>query len=204
MIFDIVFGILLLTGVLRGIRRGFAGQVIHVGGIVLGVMFAGMLTKYTGSRVEPYLTRVPVEIRPSVMHIIALLAIVLVVWIVGGIALARYRVKALGAPVASGQDRMFGAALGLLTNAVLICLLIEAIEHLPKPIRETDFVSVQMHQSLGVQWSQKIPIAPWIAKVPEVQDLFEQVKKIAEHFRPTEEKPVDELKKAAEDLIKLE
>jgi uncharacterized membrane protein required for colicin V production len=204
MILDIVFCIVLLTGLLRGVRRGFAGQVIHVGGVVLGVMFAGALARYGGPHLESHLTRVPEAIRPSVLHVGAFLAILLAVWIVGGISLARYRIKTYGSSAASGQDRLLGAVLGALTSAVVACLVVYGIERLPKPIREAELVKVQMRQSLAVQWSRKVPVAAWIANVDEVEDLFVNVQKIADHFRPSDEDAVESFQKAAEDALRFD
>lgn len=204
MILDVVFCIVLLMGLLRGVRRGFAGQVIHVGGVVLGVMFAGALARYGGPHLESYWTRVPEAIRPSVLHVGAFLAIVLAVWIVGGIWLGRYRVKTYGVSAASGQDRLLGALLGALTSAVVVCLVVYGIERLPKPIRDAEFVKVQLKQSLAVQWSRKIPVAAWIANVDEVEDLFANVQKIADHFRPSDDDAVENFQKAADDVLRLD
>lgn len=183
MILDIVFGILVLLGIFRGLRRGFAGQIVYVGAIVLGVMFAGTLVQLGGIYVEPYLSRLDEGIRPAAMHWLAVVLITLCVWILGGIVLTRYRVKSIGVPTASGQDRLFGALAAAATNLVLVCLLVAGLEQLPEPVQKSEFLQTQMHQSLAVQWSHKIPVAAWITKVPEVQDLFAHTTAIAGHFR---------------------
>lgn len=202
MVLDIAFGILVLLGVFRGLRRGFAGQVVHVGAIVLGVMFAGALVKIGGSHVEPYLSRIDPEVRPAAMYWMAVVAIALVVWVVGGILLARYRVSTMGVPTASGQDRLLGGLLAAATNAVVVCLLVAGIEHLPEPIQKSEFLKTQMHQSLAVQWSDKVPVARWISNVPEVQDLFGHAAAIAEYFRGKEPgDAVEEWKTEHESLV---
>ena len=133
MILDIAFGILLLSWLMRGYRRGFLGEVVHVGGFVVGVMFAGNLVRAIGTKIEPQLERVPQDMRPAVMHLGAIVVIMLLVWIIGGILFGRNRQKMFGMPGPSPIDRAAGAALGLGIGAVIVCVLVAGFRPFAEP-----------------------------------------------------------------------
>ncbi len=58
MFIDIAVGLLLFSWLFRGYRRGLLGEVVHLGGVVLGVMFAGNLVRMAAEKVEPHLDKI--------------------------------------------------------------------------------------------------------------------------------------------------
>ncbi|MBX9656195.1 CvpA family protein [bacterium] len=201
MILDIAFGILLLSYLMRGYRRGFLGEVVSVGGFVLGIMFAGNLVRLVGSKVEPYLDRVPQDIRPAVLHLGAIVVIMLLVWIIGGILFGRNREKMLGLSGPSPIDRFSGATLGLAVGAVIVCLIVAGLGQLPNQIRDQEIVKSQIEQSKGVKYAEQIGVARWVAAVPEVQVAMNYTSAV--FHRVTSDHPVDEesLERAAKEIF---
>ena len=202
MILDIAFGILLLSWLMRGYRRGFLGQVVSVGGFVVGIMFAGNLVRAIGSKIEPHLERIPQDLRPAAMHLGAIVVIMVLVWIVGGILFGRNRQKMFGMPGPSPIDRASGAALGLGTGAVIVCLIVAGLGHLPNQIRDQELVKSQIEQSHGVKFADQAGVAKWIAAIPEVQVAMDYTSAVFN--RVTTDHPIDEeaVERAAKDIFK--
>lgn len=188
MILDIAFGILILSGLVRGYRRGFLRQTMFVGGIILGVMFAGDLVGVLGKEIEPQLKSVPIALRPSTMHVGAIAVIAIITWIVGALVFSRNREKVVGMSGPSPLDRLAGATLGVAAAAVLIALAVAGLEHLPRDVRRNDTVSGQIAASKGVQYAKKSPIAPWILDVPEVKDALAHAQTIIDGVTPGKSK----------------
>lgn len=202
MILDIAFAILLVSGLLRGYRRGFLGQVIFVGGIVLGVMFAGNVVQSFGKSLEPQLERVPVDLRPATLHLGAIAVIAIAVWILGGLLFSRNRQRFFGSSGPSPVDRLAGATLGIGTAAVIICLVVAGLDELPKQIRSHEVVQGQIDQSMGVVWAKKMPVAPWILDIPEVQDAFAYAQTVIEKVKPSGKSSNTTLDTMADQLLK--
>lgn len=202
MLFDGAFAILLISGLLRGYRRGFLGQVVFVGGVVVGIMFAGNLVNAFGKNVEEYLKRVPVDLRPATLHLGAVVAIALVVWIVGGLVFSRNRQRFFGASGPSPIDKLAGSLLGLGTAAIVVCLLVAGVERLPKEIRTNDVVAGQLEQSMGVKWAQKAPVAPWVLDIPEVKVALGHAQTVIEKVKPGGSSGKDQLENAVQEILR--
>jgi uncharacterized membrane protein required for colicin V production len=169
MFIDIAVALLLFSWLFRGYRRGLLGEVVHLGGVVLGVMFAGNLVRLAAEKVEPHLSKIPADVRPSAMHLGAIAVIAIAVWIIGSVTLGRNRGKWFGGGP-SPVDRAMGAGLAVAVTGVVVCLLVAGADQLPKEIRQNEIVKQQIDQSVSVQWASKTSVSSWLMDVPEMQD----------------------------------
>lgn len=204
MIFDVGFGLLVLSALFRGYRRAFLGQVVMLAGIILGIMFAGNLVDAFGEKLEPHLSRVPVDLRPATLHFAGVLAITLLVWLIGGILFSQNRTRFVGEGGPSLFDRTAGGLLAGATAVVVVCLIVEGIGHLPKQIREQEWVETQMAQSRGVEWAKETPVAPWLLDVPEVQVALHHAETLIDKVHAKKgslPESVDDLQKMTQDLV---
>jgi uncharacterized membrane protein required for colicin V production len=202
MFIDIAVGLLLFSWLFRGYRRGLLGEVVHLGGVVLGVMFAGNLVRMAAEKVEPHLDKIPADVRPSAMHLGAIVIIAIAVWIIGSLTLGRNRSKWFGGGP-SPFDRAMGGALAVAVGCVVVCLLVAGSEQMPKEIRNNEIVKQQLDQSLAVEWSKKTSVADWVMDVPEMQDAVAHAQVVFDKVRHSKSKSAGEkVEELADELLK--
>jgi uncharacterized membrane protein required for colicin V production len=182
MFIDIAVALLLFSWLFRGYRRGLLGEVVHLGGVVLGVMFAGNLVRLAAEKVEPHLSKIPADVRPSAMHLGAIVAIALAVWLIGSLTLGRNRGKWFGGGP-SPVDRAMGGTLALVVGAVVVCLLVAGSNQLPSEIKNNEIVRQQLDQSVSVEWARKTSVAQWVMDVPEFQDAVAHAQVVFDKVR---------------------
>jgi hypothetical protein len=173
-----------------------------MGGIVVGVMYAGNLVSAVGHKVEPHLKSVPPDLHPAALHLGAVAVLAVGTWIAGSLIFGRNRQKWFGLSGPSPVDRASGAALAVATSAVVVALLVSGIEELPKQIRTHELVAEQVDQSVGVKWVRKTQVAEWLWDVPEFRDAVGHARTVADRISSKKASATDEIEKLADNLLK--
>jgi len=119
---DIVLLILLVPGIFRGIQKGFLGQAITLGGVVLSIYVASTFTEALCAKLQEFFT-----LQETVMRIISfvliLCLVLLIVLFVGKLITDVVEKAALG-----WFNRVLGAFFALCTSAIVLGLFIMLFE----------------------------------------------------------------------------
>ena len=115
---DIVFLVLFIPGIIRGITKGFLEQVISLGGIVLSAFLAYRFSGFACDYLKEYLT-----VSDTVLHVIGFAA-VLVVSLILVILLAKVVTKAVEMASLGWLNKLLGIVFSLFTTALVLAILI--------------------------------------------------------------------------------
>ena len=115
---DIVFLVLFIPGIIRGITKGFLEQVISLGGIVLSAFLAYRFSGFACDYLKEYLT-----VSDTVLHVIGFAA-VLVVSLILVILLAKVVTKAVEMASLGWLNKILGIVFSLFTTALVLAILI--------------------------------------------------------------------------------
>ena len=115
---DIVFLVLFIPGIIRGITKGFLEQVISLGGIVLSAFLAYRFSGFACDFLKEYIT-----VSDTVLHVIGFAA-VLVVSLILVILLAKVVTKAVEMASLGWLNKILGIVFSLFTTALVLAILI--------------------------------------------------------------------------------
>lgn len=119
---DIIIAILLLIGVIAGLKEGFVKQIAALVGLVAGLLVGKMLYLTVAEQIQPFL-----HMSEKTVQVIAFVLILIVVplifsllaWLIGRV------LKSVGLGI---LDRVLGACVGILKYALLAGVIITGIE----------------------------------------------------------------------------
>lgn len=190
---DIFFGIVLFIAAWRGYRRGFAEQMLLWAGLVVAFLFAEPIAKWSEPRIGAKLTYFPEHLRPSVLYLLAIVAVWLAIYITGSINLSVYRKRIYGENRPSRPDRILGFGMGAAQGALVVSILTFLWVYVPQSIRTSEAVQKEYAASRGVQFAEEYRVVERIIDTEEVQRAWGHVKQIAEHYRsaPTKDTASD-------------
>ena len=115
---DIVFLVLFIPGIIRGLTKGFLEQVISLGGIVLSAFLAYRFSGFACDFLKEYIT-----VSDTVLHVIGFAA-VLVVSLILVILLAKVVTKAVEMASLGWLNKILGIVFSLFTTALVLAILI--------------------------------------------------------------------------------
>lgn len=183
MMFDVLFGVLLLFGAYHGAKSGFARICLNLTGVVLGVVLAETVVQFATPLLEPHLGAVAVTIRPSVLFLGSVFAVWLCCWILGSMYLRWYRVKIHGENTPSGPDRFLGIGLGLFEAAFVCGVIVWGWEMVPPTVRDAGWVKDQFAASQGVKFAGEYPYAGKLLETTEAQRVKDHLARLLDYFR---------------------
>lgn len=180
MVLDLIFGILLAIGAYRGLRRGFAHQMVRWTALIAAFVFAYPLAQRLGPWLGERLS-LPAGLVPSIALLSCLVALYGGVTIAGSIYLHFLRRK--NPDERSGADSVLGVPLGLARSALFVSVVILLLKMLPPFLKDATPLAKQMESSKVVALDDEYPIARWLLEFSEVQrvggavsDLFRTVR----------------------------
>ncbi len=115
---DIVFLLLFIPGVIRGLTKGFLEQVISLGGVVLSAFLAYRFSGFACDILKEYIT-----VSETVLHVIGFAA-VLVLSLVLVILLAKLVTKVAEMASLGWLNKVLGIVFSLFTTALILSILI--------------------------------------------------------------------------------
>lgn len=115
---DIVFLVLFIPGIIRGLTKGFLEQVISLGGIVLSAFLAYRFSGFACDILKDYIT-----VSDTVMRVIGF-ATVLVLALVAVILLAKLVTKVVEMASLGWLNKILGIVFSLFTTALILSILI--------------------------------------------------------------------------------
>ena len=115
---DIVFLLLFIPGVIRGLTKGFLEQVISLGGVVLSALPAYRFSGFACDILKEYIT-----VSETVLHVIGFAA-VLVLSLVLVILLAKLVTKVAEMASLGWLNKVLGIVFSLFTTALILSILI--------------------------------------------------------------------------------
>ena len=115
---DIVFLVLFIPGIIRGLTKGFLEQVISLGGIVLSAFLAYRCSGFACDILKDYIT-----VSDTVMRVIGF-ATVLVLALVAVILLAKLVTKVVEMASLGWLNKILGIVFSLFTTALILSILI--------------------------------------------------------------------------------
>ena len=115
---DIVFLLLFIPGIIRGLTKGFLEQVISLGGVVLSAFLAYRLSGFACDILKEYIT-----VSETVLHVIGFAA-VLVLSLVLVILLAKLVTKVAEMASLGWLNKVLGIVFSLFTTALILSILI--------------------------------------------------------------------------------
>ena len=123
-VLDIVLLVLLVPGILRGALKGFLGQAVTLGGVIISIYVACTFTDAVCLRLKEYLTLQDTVLR-IISFVLILSVVLLVVLYIGKLITDVAEMAALG-----WFNRVLGALFALFTSAIVLGLLIIFFETL--------------------------------------------------------------------------
>lgn len=115
---DIVFLLLFIPGIIRGLTKGFLEQVISLGGVVLSAFLAYRFSGFACDILKEYIT-----VSETVLHVIGFAA-VLVLSLVLVILLAKLVTKVAEMASLGWLNKVLGIVFSLFTTALILSILI--------------------------------------------------------------------------------
>ena len=115
---DIVFLLLFIPGIIRGLTKGFLEQVISLGGVVLSAFLAYRFSGFACDILKEYIT-----VSETVLHVIGFAA-VLVLSLLLVILLAKLVTKVAEMASLGWLNKVLGVVFSLFTTALILSILI--------------------------------------------------------------------------------
>lgn len=189
--FDILFAIVLLLGALRGHRLGFARQMIHLSGLVLGVLFAEPLGKFLLPWFAENLAAFPRTVHQPIMFVGTCLGIWVLSVVAGSLYLKAYRQHVFGRNVPSPGDRYFGAAMGAGKAAALVALLVYGLNLLPNAVRETQPIARHYAASKSIALANAAKPVEYLLGLREVRRVQLHLAELVRYYRTSQDEPAE-------------
>ena len=184
MALDVIFGIVILLGTIRGIKMGFARQVLSLAGIVLGILFAHPVAEHLQPLAATYVNNVPVGVQMAGLSIASLFLIWGVIVLCGSLYLGWYRRTVLGTTSPSSGDRIVGATLGLAKSVLAVCMLVFLMDRLPENFRSVEIYKQAFDNSKCVSVCHDYHVMDRLLELPEVNQFKDNFVRIFEHLKP--------------------
>ena len=123
-VLDIVLLVLLVPGILHGILKGFLGQAITLGGVLISIYIACTFADAVCMKLKEFIT-----MQDTVLHIISfvliLCVVLLIVLYIGKLITDVVEMAALG-----WFNRLLGGVFALITSTIVLGLIIMLFEPL--------------------------------------------------------------------------
>jgi hypothetical protein len=176
---DLVLAFVVLIGAIRGWLRGFILQAVQLAGLVVCTYEAGPLRDFAKPHLEGYLR----GIRPDLFdRLLWWVACVLSYVVTVGLAtwLVRvYRRRPYGEPDLYRGDQAAGFLLGAAKSALIVILLIAAVEkYALSHLKGLKWAEDQASSSRALTWSEKYQPLARIWAWPPVQTFANHVQKM--------------------------
>lgn len=184
--FDVLFMILLGLGLLRGLKKGFARQMLTVTGIVAGVLFAETFCKELVAFAGDSVQKIPIakEVQFPVFSFASLFLIWTLIVIVGSIYLKWYRTTVLYSIGPSAGDRLLGGLFGVVKGGLTVGLFCYAFDSAPDWLKKQSAIPTHRQASKGFKYASEYPIVEKLVATPEVQRFRDHFARILQHYRP--------------------
>jgi uncharacterized membrane protein required for colicin V production len=185
--FDAGFLIILLFGAVRGHRLGFARQVIGLAGLVIGILFGEPLAKFLLPSLTGNLEAFPQSVRLPILFVATWIGLWLLIVIAGCTYLKVYRQHVFGRNVPSPGDRYFGAGLGAAKAAVIVAIVVYAINHLPAAVRETQPIARHYHASKAIEIFNAARPVEIVLDLREMRRVRAHLAELVDYYRTSQE-----------------
>lgn len=121
-IIDIIVAVLLLIGVIAGLKEGFVKQIAALVGLVAGLLVGKALYMTVAEQIQPFL-----HMSEKTVQVVAFILILIVVPLIFSLLawLVSRVLKSVGLGI---LDRLLGAVVGILKYALLAGVIITAVE----------------------------------------------------------------------------
>lgn len=184
--FDIFFLVVLGIGLLRGLRKGFARQMLTISGVVLGLMFAETFCREATAFFGDNIQKLPIakEVQFPILCFASLFVIWTLVVLVGSIYLKWYRTTVLFTIGPSAGDRLLGGALGVAKAGLVVGFFCLGYESTPGWIKNQSSLPAQREASKGFKLASEYPVADKLLETPEVLRFKDHFARILQHYRP--------------------
>lgn len=116
----IVLLLILVPGIWQGLKQGFIHQIVTIAALLLGVWIAYRFADGVGAQISQYVT-----LPENVVHILAFLLILILVYIVLAL-LGKILKKIAAATVGGSWDKLLGIAFAILKQAFIVGFILVA------------------------------------------------------------------------------
>lgn len=180
---DVAMGLVLALGALRGFRVGFAKPMVHLTGLVAGLLAAEPLSHWVAEHAGERLAFLPAAIRPAALFFACLVAMYAVLTLVGCSYLRWYRTQFLGENKPSFGDRFVGIGLGLVKGAIVIYIAAFGASRFVPALLHHESVREMIAASKGVPLLRRHQPIEWVLRTEHAQRVARHLGTLIDQFR---------------------
>ena len=168
--FDIVIGIILIIGLVKGFRNGLVIELAALAALVLGLLGAVYFSDITESYLSQYLTSDHIGIIAFVITFVLI--------VIGVHLLARVLDKLITAVALGPVNRIMGALFSLLKYAFIISVLLAVVNGLERNFK---FIPEEQKES-SMLYEPIASIAPFVFPYLEFDTVKEQYEEVTKRI----------------------
>ena len=176
---DVILGIFVLFGAIRGWFRGFVLQAIRLGGLVGCVYAADPIRVLARPHVTPYLNAVPAYALDRMLWWSSAVASYIAMVGLASLAVKVYRKRPYGEPEPNRADQFAGLLLAGVKGAVVASFLVGALDKYALTfVRQHSWATDLTHSSTALTWNEQYKPSERIWDAAPVQHFVAQVQKM--------------------------
>ena len=174
---DIVLGIMVLLGAIRGWFRGFVLQAIRLAGVIGSVYAAAPLRDQFKPYVVTYLTSIPASMLDRMLWWISAIMTYLAIVGLGGLAVKIQRRRPYGEPEPNRADQFAGLLLAGAKATIVAAFLVGALDKFALSwIKEVSWATDMTRSSTALTWNEQYKPSERIWSAAPVQHFVTHVK----------------------------
>ncbi len=175
---DIILGLVILTGAVRGWLRGFVIQAIRLAGLV-GSVYAAAPVR---DQVKPYLQGYLTSVRPDLLDRMLWWAAAVLTYVLSvglaSLAVTMYRRRPFGEVEPNRTDQFAGFLLGAIKAGVFVTFLTASLQkYAVDRVKGVDWAEEQAKGSYALMWDGQYKPAEKVWTSPPVQHFVAEVRR---------------------------
>jgi uncharacterized membrane protein required for colicin V production len=175
---DIILGLVILAGAVRGWFRGFVIQAIRLAGLVGSVYAAAPIREAARPYVGPYLPSMRPDLLDRLLWWTGAVACYVVSVGLASLAVKMARRRPFGESEPNRTDQFAGFLLGATKGAVVVAFVVAGLQrHAVDRVKGVDWAEQQAKESYALKWDAQYRPAERVWTSPPVQHLVAEIRR---------------------------